>query len=184
MTSPSCPVSVKRSVPRIIVASTLRISPPTLVQANPVTEPIRGSDSAGFVRNLGTPRYFSTPSFDTRIFAFLLFFFSIPFACFASTISFATLRQIDAISRSRFLTPASRVYCWIMWMMASSSKRTSSDFNPCARSCLPIIWRFAISFFSCSRYPGNSIISIRSWRGGGMANRTFAVVINITFDKS
>ena len=99
MTSPSCPVSVSVRAPRIRVASTNSTSPPAGVQARPVTTPgtrVRCSTSSSSKR--GTPRNETTTSGVTRTGSAL-----------PSARRRATFRHNDAISRSRFRTPASRV---------------------------------------------------------------------------
>jgi hypothetical protein len=99
MTSPSLPVSVSVPFPGISVASVRRSSPPASVQAKPVATPTSFSSWVIIGRYFGTPRYsviFSDvmPSVNP-----------LP----STTTLRAIFRQIDAISRSRFLTPASRV---------------------------------------------------------------------------
>ena len=76
----------------------VRISPPTSVQARPVTTPTMSSASVSPKRNLRTPEYFS------RFFRVI-----VTFLVFLVTISFTALRARLAISRSMFRTPASRV---------------------------------------------------------------------------
>ena len=78
--------------------SMVRISPPTSVQARPVTTPTMSSLSVSPKWNFRTPAYFST---FLRVIA--------TFFVFLVTISFTALRARLAISRSRFRTPASRV---------------------------------------------------------------------------
>ncbi len=97
--SGSIPVSVSVRAPRIRVASTNSTSPPAGVQARPVTTPgtrVRCSTSSSSKR--GTPRNETTTSGVTRTGSAL-----------PSARRRATFRHNDAISRSRFRTPASRV---------------------------------------------------------------------------
>ena len=49
ITSPSCPVTVRRPLPGIRSASISMISPPVDVHARPVTTPISGSFSASSI---------------------------------------------------------------------------------------------------------------------------------------
>ena len=99
ITSPSLPVCLTLPLPGSITDSMVRISPPTSVQARPVTTPTMSSASVSPKRNFRTPANFSRffrrdrrPSWSCLV-----------------TISFTALRARLAISRSRLRTPASRV---------------------------------------------------------------------------
>ncbi|KAG0766053.1 hypothetical protein G6F22_017909 [Rhizopus arrhizus] len=110
ITLPSWPVRISWPLPGTSVDSICSRSPPTSVQARPVTRPISFSSSARPKSKRRTPRYLSRFLLDTLTSAFFL----APFFAFtgcgpASAISFTTLRQILAISRSRLRTPDSRV---------------------------------------------------------------------------
>ena len=85
-------------MPGILVASTNRISPPTAVQATPVAMPIWSFLRSWSLKTFGGPRSRSTDWAVITVGVFL-----------PSATLRATLRQTEAISRSRLRTPASRV---------------------------------------------------------------------------
>src|SRR5678815_4662523 len=86
--SVSFPVSVRLPLPDISVASVDRISPPTSVQASPVTNTTSCFSSSRLERNFGIPMYSERFSLFTRI----------RLCPLALTTDRATLRQIDAVS--------------------------------------------------------------------------------------
>ncbi|MNV37394.1 hypothetical protein D3C71_1289120 [compost metagenome] len=116
ITLPSCPVRISWPLPGTRVDSICSRSPPTSVQARPVTRPISFCSSARPKSTRRTPRYLSRflPLTTTRAFFFALAFLlalaglASP-AGPASAMSLTTLRQILATSRSRLRTPDSRV---------------------------------------------------------------------------
>ena len=57
---------------------------------------------------------------------------------------------MDEISRSRFLTPASRVYRWMIVCRASSVKTMFDEVSPLPSTDFFTRNRLAISVFSCS----------------------------------
>ena len=59
MTSPSFPVSVNRSLPGMMLTSTGKVSPPTLVHANPVAIPTLSVKLEAESLNLGVRKYCS-----------------------------------------------------------------------------------------------------------------------------
>ena len=99
ITSPSLPVRVKPPLPFISEVSIKRITPPTGVQAKPIARP--GPHVLAFIS--GKKRIGPRKSY--RLSGMTVIFSSLPRA-----ISLAAPRQIAAISRSRFHTPASLVY--------------------------------------------------------------------------
>ena len=101
-----------------------RTSPPTAVTARPVATP--GSS----VRLRTSPENRRGPSHD-RVRRSSM---RVPLA-FPSATRLAAFRQAAAICRSRFLTPASRVYSRITVRSAPSVKLTCSVERPCASSC-------------------------------------------------
>ena len=121
------------------VASTKRTSPPTGVTASPVATP--GSDVRlrTSARKRGAPSQARTRRSSTRA----------PLR-FPSAISRAILRQMAASSRSRFRTPASRVYSRTMWCRAFSEMVTCFLSSPCASSCFGTRYVRAIPTFSSS----------------------------------
>ena len=100
------------------------------------------------------------------------------------TFFLATFLHIVEIFCSKALTPDSLVKLVIIFFITSSLILIKSGLKLCSFSCLGSKYLFAISNFSISVYPLSDIISILSSRGLGMVSRVFAVVINITFDKS
>ena len=98
ITSPRWPVRVRRPLPFMIEASTKSTSPPVAVQARPVAIPTASflSRSSGSV--FGAPRNLWRDPGVTR---------TVPVS--PSATLRATLREIAAISRSKFRSPASRV---------------------------------------------------------------------------
>src|SRR5690348_8630870 len=128
ITSPSCPVRISLPLPGTTVASMLSRSPPTWVQARPVTRPTSFCSSARPKLCRRTPRYLSRlPESTLMVFLGFAAFAAATacltsplskasFACLraalrssASVSSLTTLRQILASSRSRLRTPDSRV---------------------------------------------------------------------------
>jgi len=150
MTSPSCPVRVRRSGrpsrsrPRSGFLP-LRLSMPGLSQNRPSL----------FVRRRlrNRVRRDNVSTFPRSIVRLAAFFF--PFVLLYNFL-FAVFLHSVAISRSRFRTPASRVYS-----LNNLVDRTIRDDDialrePVSCSCRGIICRRAISLLSCWRYPGNS----------------------------
>ena len=86
----------------------------------------------------------------------------------AATTSRAILRHTVAISRSRFRTPASFVYEWMISRSVSSPMSSVTSAMPLSRICLGTRYFSAIEIFSNSVYPGNWMISMRSCSGSGM----------------
>jgi hypothetical protein len=82
----------------MIVASTVRTSPPDSLTETPVTAPTWSSSSARPKSNFSGPRYVERSAAST-----------VTVSALCSAIWRATLRQIVPISRSRFRTPASLV---------------------------------------------------------------------------
>ena len=99
ITSPMEPVRVMTPLPGITAASMVNRSPPTSVQAKPVTWPTWFSFAARPKSYIFTDRNFSRLSAFTVTGA----------ASFLRRSNFTTLRQILLISRSKERTPASRV---------------------------------------------------------------------------
>ncbi|KJU83314.1 conserved hypothetical protein, membrane [Candidatus Magnetobacterium bavaricum] len=125
ITSPSCPVMVRLPLPFIVMASTYIISPPLSVHAKPVETPTSSFLISSSGKNLGAPRNF------TIFFGVAETFLSLP-----SAIWRATFRHSSAIERSRFLTPASRVYWVIIRCRAASVRLIISVVRPCSSNCL------------------------------------------------
>ena len=122
ITSPSWPVKVSPFFPFMDVASINKSSPPAWVQASPMATP--GVEVLAFVSDitLTGPRYLTIlPTLIDTEFAL------------SSAILLATPRQIAAISRSRFLKPASRVYPVIILLTAPFVKGICPAFKPWAR---------------------------------------------------
>ena len=101
ITSPSWPVTVRRPLPGMAVASMKRMSPPTGVQARPVATP------GSLVRRLTSAVIRGRPRRSCTRLTLTVKRLRRPFV--ASTTSRASLRQTLPISRSRLRTPASRV---------------------------------------------------------------------------
>ena len=112
--------------PGIAVASMKRTSPPVGVQASPVATP------GSLVRRRCSAKKRRRPSSSRARFAEIL---TLPLA-FPSATSRATLRQTAPIWRSRFLTPASRVYSSMIATSAGSANSICDAFRP-----LAAIWR-------------------------------------------
>ena len=70
--------------------------------------------------------------------------------CLPEATFLATLRQMDAISRSRFRSPASLVYWEMIFFIATSGKVMSFFASPCSFICLGTMNLRAISSFSSS----------------------------------
>ena len=98
ITVPKFPVKVSVPFPLEINDSINKISPPTEVQARPVTTPATSFPSALSRSNFGAPRIFSIS-------------LSVNFTLYSSSIAtdFAALRIICAIFCSKLLTPDSLV---------------------------------------------------------------------------
>ena len=96
----------------------------------------------------------------------------------------AIFRQMVASSRSRFRTPASRVYSRITRRNAASLNFTCLSVRPCSPRCRPTRKLRAMCNFSSSVYPGRSITSIRSRNGDGTVSNWLAVAMNITCERS
>ncbi len=146
--------------------------PPTSVQAKPVATPI----SLGVIFSRW---YFGIPKYFSRLLA-VVSIFSFPGL---RTNSLVTFRQRLAISRSKFLTPASWVYSEIIRLSAGKVITKDLSVNPCSFNCFGIRYRLAISIFSSVVYPGKRRVSKRSCNEGGIEYKVFAVVMNITSDK-
>ena len=174
MTSPIIPVSTIPPLPGRALTSTSRVTPPTAVHARPFTTPTCG------LRSNGSSLYFSVPRYSTTFSLVKLigFIFGLP------TISLTTFLHSLAIVRSNCLTPDSLVYLLIIYLITSSSIVIKPLARPFSLICFFNIYLLTISNFSSSIYPSMSIISILSSRGLGICLRSFAVVINITFDRS
>ena len=152
-----------------------RMSPPAGVQANPIATPgsrVRSSASSSSKR--GTPRNDVIRSGVTRTDS----------PC-PSARRRAIFRHTLAISRSRFRTPASRVYPRASRRRASGVNSTSiTGSRPCSRACLGTRCRCAMATFSSSVYPASGMISMRSRSAAGTVSITFAVVMKSTRDRS
>src|SRR5439155_4575032 len=140
ITSPRWPVTFKRPLPRILVDSTNRMSPPDCVQARPIATPERSVRSATSRKNLAGPRYSSIDSGVLMVFP----------SGFSSTTLRATFRQIYGTSRYRFRTPASLVYSAMMRAMAASWNSIWSGVSPCSAIWRGRRCRFEISILSSS----------------------------------
>ena len=100
MTSPSFPVSVTSPLPLTSVASTCRTSPPTSVQARPLTRPISLFRAISCLRNRIVPSSSCTFPHQRQ---------PENHSCPRMTTNLrAIFRRHEPISRSRFRTPASR----------------------------------------------------------------------------
>ena len=115
---------VRLPEPGTAVASTKRTSPPTGVQASPVATP------GSLVRRRVSEKNRRLPSSSRARLAEIR---TLPLA-FPSATSRATLRQTVPISRSRFRTPASRVYSSMIALSAGSANSIWDDFSPLASS--------------------------------------------------
>ena len=98
ITFPRLPVMVREPLPSDRILSMKRISPPTLVQARPVTTPDISAISEEFDWDIGTPKISSICSID------ILGLYS-----FSMAICNATHLVIAAMFFSNLLTPLSRV---------------------------------------------------------------------------
>ena len=126
-------------MPGILTASIYKSSPPASVYARPLVRPTRLSFPASVDKNFLTPAKSSILSFEITI------------DLISEVIILRSdLRIAFASSRSKFLTPASRVYDLISSNTASSVMVTSSFLIPWSFSNLGIKWSWAISSFSIS----------------------------------
>ena len=133
------------------------ISPPAAVHAIPVTTPGLVVLSAKSDWNFGIPRYSFTVFLDIlAVLSFLL------------TTSTAIFRRTLEISRSKLLTPDSLVYEEIISLIPVSLNFTCFVVSPFSLICLGIKCFLAICTFSSSIYPLKSIISILSYKAGGI----------------
>jgi len=126
-------------VPGIAVASTNRTSPPVGVQARPVATP-----GTRVLRRLSA-KNFCRPSSALAFLPETLTFFPLPSF---SAKSRATFRQTVPISRSRFRTPASRVYSSMIAVSAGSVNSIWPGFRPFASICLGTRYLRAMCIFS------------------------------------
>ena len=99
-------------------------------------------------------------------------------------ICFALLRINLAINFSNPRTPLSFVYEEIIFSITAFENLILLETIPRSPSNFGIRCFFAISSFSSMVYPLISIISIRSLNAGCIVERSFAVAINRTLDKS
>ena len=125
MTSPRLPVMDRTPLPLETELSTKRISPPSSVQARPVTTPGASLPCCLSWKAVGRPRYSRRCSFFTT------FGYSSSRAIF-----FAVTRAIFAICFSRPRTPDSCVYSSMMSSRHSLSISRPSFARPCSSSCL------------------------------------------------
>ncbi len=125
ITSPICPVMVREPEPGTAEASTNSTSPPAGVQASPVATP------GSLVRRRCSAKYLRLPS-SSR--AFLAEIVVLPRDLPSATRA-ATFLQIAPISRSRLLTPASRVYSLITASRPASANSSFDLVSPLALSC-------------------------------------------------
>ena len=103
---------------------------------------------------------------------------------FDKSISFAIFLNNLPISLRKFLTPASLVYSFIIFMTALSENEILNSFNPFSSCVCGIKYFLAIFNFSNSVYDSIEIISILSRSGPGIPPKSFAVQMKNTFDKS
>ena len=120
MTSPSCPVRTRPSLPFIEVASMNSTSPPAPVTDRPVATPGIAVRSADSWKKRCRPRASRSSSRSMATGASAL-----PAAIFV-----AVFRSSVPSSRSRFRTPASRVYSVTTLRSTSSAIDTSSSRRP------------------------------------------------------
>ncbi len=173
ITSPRYPVIITLPFPSTRDTSTKRMSPPVGVQARPVATPTSSASPSVSERFRGAPRYFA------RLFGVTA---KGPFS--PSAIFRASFRHTWPISRSRFRSPASRVYSWMMARIALSLIVTFPRPIPFSSSWRGKRYFFAIASLSTSVYPDRWMISIRSLRAGGTGSMMFAVAMNRTFERS
>ena len=125
---------VRLPEPGTAVASTKRTSPPTGVQASPVATP------ASFVRRRCSEKKRRLPSSSrARLAEMRTLPSTVPSATWR-----ATLRQIVPIWRSRFRTPASRVYSSMIALRAESENSICEAFSPFASSWRGTKYRLAM----------------------------------------
>ena len=129
ITSPSWPVRIRFLPPGIFRASIKRMSPPVGVHARPVTTPGSPFLSLTSEKYTGGPRNFST------FFGVITIFLS---ESLPSAANVAIFLIIPPILRSRFLTPASRVYSLIIFMIAFFWKIMLKSLRPFSSFCLGI----------------------------------------------
>ncbi len=148
MTSPSWPVRVS-PVPPVSAsaseASMKRTSPPAPVTARPVATPgtaVRRSAGSWAASGTWCGRPIRARSCSAPIAA--------GSSRSPSSVCAATLRSTRAIARSRFRTPASRVYSPASFRSAGSSTATSSSLRPARSSWRGSRWSRAMTTFSSS----------------------------------
>ena len=149
-----------------------KMSPPTAVQANPVTTP-----ATSFAMLLLWFR--PAPKKVNKSLALMT-----TSKVSSVAICFARDRTNFAICLSSPRTPDSLVYDNTTCSNAAFSISNCLAFNPCAASCFGIRCFFPISIFSSTVYPFTSMISIRSRSGPWMSLRLFAVAMKSTLDRS
>ena len=149
-----------------------KISPPTLVQAKPVTTPATSLFSY-FVLPRPAPRIANKSSF-------LILLSKVS----SIAICLARLRTNFAIILLKERTPDSLVYSITNFSKTLLSMEISFFEIPCSSICFGNKCLLAISIFSSIVYPFTSIISIRSRKGPCTSARLFAVATNITRDRS
>src|SRR5437762_2907186 len=132
----------------MIVASTVRTSPPCSDTETPVAAPTWSSFSASPYSNRSGPRYLSRSSGLTSIVSAL-----------PSAIVRATLRLIVPISRSRLRTPASRVYSRTSLRMVSLPITSL----PCSRPCCFALTRECGVAGWCAEW---GLVRLHIWRAG------------------
>ena len=123
ITSPTCPVMMKRPPPRVRLHSMKRISPPTGVHARAMATPGMPMRWAVSLTNLSGPRSVRTMAAVIRV--------APPFAVPAAT-RWAILRHTAPMARSRLRSPASRVWPSMMRSRAGCVKtmwRRSRPFS-------------------------------------------------------
>ena len=137
MTSPKLPVRVSLPLPGLRLASINKISPPTDVQAKPVTTPATSFPSYKSLSKIGAPNIFSTSALLRR-------------GSLGSSMAIlvATPRTKEPIFFSKPRTPDSRVYSSITFSIMAGFKVISFACIPCCSNCLGRRWRLAISIFS------------------------------------
>ena len=172
ITVPRFPVILSVPFPLDKILSMNKISPPTFVQASPVTTPISlvVSETALLI---GMPKISS-------IFLMLILGSYSLFIVICSAVQ----RAIAAKFFSNLLTPLSLVWASMMCFSSFEPNFNSCADSPCSWICFFSRCLLAISTFSSKVYPERLMISIRSSSALWIVERLFAVAMNITFDKS
>jgi len=137
ITSPRLPVIVRAPLPGVRIDSIYRISPPTSVQASPVTTPTMPPTSYSSLWKRGTPRIFSTSAAVTS-----------GLNCSSKPMFFARVRTIFAMFLSSARTPDSRVYSPITFSITFGPILNCLAGTPCASSCFGIRCLRAICILS------------------------------------